>query len=64
MNTHKYNDEGVCTECWEGRESHVFPDDPELTEACEECCGPEDLSMWCGPGESVEDMLHRAAERD
>lgn len=27
-------------------------------------CKPEDLSAWCGPGQSVSEMLARAAERD
>ena len=25
---------------------------------------PEDLSMWCAPGQSVSEMLSRAAEKD
>jgi hypothetical protein len=25
---------------------------------------PEDLSMWCAPGQSVQEMLRLAAEKD
>ena len=38
----------------------IAKDDTDALEPCE----PEDLSIWCAPGQSVSDMLARAAERD
>lgn len=32
--------------------------------ADDEPCEDEDLSMWCNPGESVSEMLHRQAAKD
>ena len=45
--------EEACTYCGGLREY-------EEDEPCEE----EDLSMWCAPGESVSEMLHRQASKD
>ena len=36
----------------------------ELADAALAALEPEDLSMWCAPGQSVSDMLQAAAEKD
>ena len=48
------DDQSHCLVCGLGR------NDTEWPEPCEE----EDLSMWCAPGESVQEMLRRASEKD
>lgn len=36
----------------------------ELADAALAALQPEDLSMWCAPGQSVSDMLRAAADKD
>ena len=53
---HKWEDENGyrCSRCG------MTQDAPDAISPCE----PEDLSMWCAPGQSVKDMLMIASERD
>jgi hypothetical protein len=52
---HKLSDDkSHCVQCG------LHDDDEEFSEPCE----PEDLSMWCAPGQSVMEMLEQAADRD
>ena len=54
MNEHKLDEEKTsCIKC--GLVAFLFEEEP---------CEPEDLSMWCGPGQSVSSMLKNAADKD